>query len=112
MSAVDSLKGYVPVFLAQAAVQPGDPVGFINNPGGAQYCDFDYTLDGAGATATVQVWKFSAKLDVGGKWAKGFTIDLTEGSFSVPLFIGGATVGFTVTALSAGAELTAQGVLK
>lgn len=111
MSAVDYLKGYVNVFEDETGTEAGDPTVFVNNLGGAQYADFDYSLVGAGAVATVQVWKLSGQLGaVPGTWCKGIELALTEGTYSVPMFIGGATVGFTVTANTG--LLTGRVVLK
>lgn len=111
MSAIDYLKGYVNVFDNKSTTDAGDPTVFVNNPGSAQYADFDYSLVGAGATATVQVWKLSGSLgSTPGTWCKGFELSLTEGALSIPMFVGGATVGFTVTANTG--TLTARVVLK
>lgn len=111
MSAVDYLKGYVNVFEDETGTEAGDPTVFINNIGGAQYADFDYLLEGVGATATVQVWKLCGGLGVSpGTWCKGRTFDLTEGAHSVGLFIQGITLGFTVTANTG--TLTGRVVMK
>lgn len=111
MSAIDYLKGYVNIFEAEEGTESGDPTVFVNNPGAAQYADFDYSLVGSGATATVQVWKLSGGLGVTpGTWCKGWELSLTEGAHSVPLFIGGGTIGFTVTANTG--SLTGKVVLK